>query len=81
MKTSTVGFALLYLASFSYAAPAHSPCLNSRQASNDDTFTVTFFGAGSSFEQNFPNDNSTEPISMFPRLRLAISCTYPNNRY
>ena len=65
MKTSTVGFALVYLASFSYAAPS-SPCLNARQVSSDDTITVTFFGAGSSFEQKFPIDNSTEPISKLP---------------
>ena len=93
MKTSTIGFALLHLAGFSYAAPG-SGYVDARQTSNNNVFYVFFSGAGSNppgFELEFPSNGSTVAISKLPTTpfsqrcwapnRLAVTCSYANNRY
>ena len=60
MKTSTIGLALLHLASLGYSAP------NSVKARQESSTTVTFEGAGPnppSYNITFPNDGSTVTIS------------------
>ena len=72
MKSSTIGFTLLHLASLCYSAPGTS-YVNARQAISD---TVTFQGAGPnppSYTLNFPCDGSNVTISMSPFSYLTLN--------
>lgn len=77
MKTSTIGFALLSLAGFSYAAPRSNSLISrdTNQTCDGSSVYIRFLAAGSGpddptppeFDQEFPTDGSSVDISRLSR--------------